>query len=60
MSEPRKIGRYIRANTISPFKTEKTCNKLAYFIVSIVAIYVFYTAIQSDLVRNKTSPKILS
>lgn len=43
MSEPRKVGLDIRANTISPFKTEKTPDKCAYGIVSIVALHGFYS-----------------
>lgn len=53
MSEPRKIGRCVRANTISSFESEKTYNKCGYFIFRDVALYVFYN--YSTWLRNKTS-----
>lgn len=57
MSEPRKIGWYVGTNTTHSFKIEKTCDKFGYFIFFLdVALYVFYTIIQSDLVRNKIMP----
>lgn len=49
----------MRGNTISSFKIEKTWNKFGYFIFFNVALYVFYTIILSDLVRNKTSRKTM-
>lgn len=41
MSQPRKAGCYVRANTINSFEIEKTCCKFGYFVFGNVALYVY-------------------